>query len=113
MYFRKYLAVAAIGSAALAAQFGTATAAEQSCPSITTTGIATEEGKGLFTANVTGTDADITFNWSISAGGIESGQGTAVITVGDLDGGTVTATVDIGGLPPGCSTSSSETISFD
>jgi len=47
-----------------------------------------------------------TYNWTVSAGGIESGQGTTAITVGTrgLDGGSVTATVELGGLPVECTT---------
>lgn len=65
-----------------------------------------------YTANVAGGDPDTTptFNWTVSAGEIISGQGTPSITVdvSDLEPGTsVTATVDVGGYGGGCSTSSS------
>jgi hypothetical protein len=44
------------------------------------------------------------YNWSISAGTIISGQGTAMIRVNTskLDGQTVTATLELKGLPPKC-----------
>jgi hypothetical protein len=61
-----------------------------------------------FTASVSG-DASITYNWSVSAGTISSGQGTSSITVdtAGLGGQTVTATVELGGLDPSCSRTAS------
>jgi hypothetical protein len=68
-----------------------------------------------FTANVSGGDPNVTptFNWTVSAGTISSGQGTSSITV-DTTGvtGTITATVDVGGYDRSCSTSSSCTVNF-
>jgi hypothetical protein len=59
-----------------------------------------------FTASVTGgeTGATWTYNWSVSAGTISSGQGTSTITVDTtgLAGQSVTATVSIGGADPSC-----------
>jgi hypothetical protein len=48
--------------------------------------------------------ATVTYNWSVSAGKIASGQGTSTITVDTtgLAGQTVTASVDLGGLDPSC-----------
>jgi hypothetical protein len=48
--------------------------------------------------------ANVSFNWSVSAGTISAGQGTARITVSiaELPASFVTATVDIGGLDPNC-----------
>jgi hypothetical protein len=45
-----------------------------------------------------------TYNWSVSAGTISSGQGTSTITVdtANLAGQSVTATVSIGGADPSC-----------
>jgi len=50
-----------------------------------------------FTASVNG-DANVTYNWSVSAGTISGGQGTSSITVNTdgLGGQTVTATVEAG-----------------
>ena len=57
-------------------------------------------------ANVSGGDpnATITYNWTVSAGTISSGQGTPTITVDTtgLAGNSVTATVEIGGVGPEC-----------
>lgn len=88
------------------------------CPSLTVSGPAgiTNPGDAMtFTANVSGGSQDtVTYNWSVSAGTIESGQGTPSITVrtsaGDA-GGNVTATVEIGGMDPtcGCPSTGSET----
>ncbi len=59
-----------------------------------------------FTASVSGGEAGATFtyNWSVSAGTITSGQGTSTITVdtANLGGQSVTATVSIGGADPSC-----------
>jgi hypothetical protein len=59
-----------------------------------------------FTASVSGgaEGATFTYNWSVSAGTISSGQGTSTITVdtAGLSGQSVTATVSIGGADPSC-----------
>ena len=64
-----------------------------------------------FTANVAGDTggATVTYNWSVSAGTISSGQGTSTITVDttNLSGQAVTATVSVGGLDPSCNSTSS------
>lgn len=78
-----------------------------SCP----TGL-TEQGTPVtFTANVRGGDpnASITYNWTVSAGTIKSGQGTTSIEVDTtgLGGQTVTGTVELGGLAPECKSSAS------
>lgn len=72
----------------------------------------TQEGQSVtFTASVSGGDPNVTptFNWTVSAGTIASGQGTSSITVDTtgLGGQTVTATVDVGGFDRSCSTSDS------
>ena len=68
----------------------------------------------IFTANVSGGDSHVTptYNWTVSAGTISSGQGTSSIRV-DTTGisSTITATVDVGGYARNCSTSSSSTTS--
>ncbi len=70
-----------------------------------------------FTANVSGGPSDITptFNWTVSAGSIKSGQGTSTIVVDTTGAGgqTITATVDVGGFARECSTSSSCTASVE
>ena len=59
-----------------------------------------------FTASVQGGEpgATFTYNWSVSAGTISSGQGTSSITVdtAGLAGQSVTATVSLGGADPSC-----------
>jgi hypothetical protein len=64
-----------------------------------------------FTASVGGDMPGVspTYNWSVSAGTISSGQGTSSITVNTdgLGGQTVTATVELGGLDPSCSRTAS------
>src|SRR5690606_26323040 len=57
-----------------------------------------------FTANVVG-GPDVTYNWSVDRGVIESGQGTPSISVRtsrDDAGQSVRATVTLGGLDPNC-----------
>jgi hypothetical protein len=77
------------------------------CPTVTITGPpdVTSPGNTMtFTANVSG--MDVTYNWSVSDGTIESGQGTSSITVRTtlaMAGGNVTATLNIGGTDPACS----------
>jgi hypothetical protein len=64
-----------------------------------------------FTASLS-ENANVTYNWTVSAGTISSGQGTSSITVdtAGLAGQTVTATVELGGLDPSCGrTASSST----
>jgi hypothetical protein len=58
-----------------------------------------------FTASVSNDSGlTLTYNWSVSAGTISSGQGTSTISVDTtgLAGQTVTATVSIGGADPSC-----------
>ncbi|HEY9283543.1 MAG TPA: hypothetical protein VIP46_08820 [Pyrinomonadaceae bacterium] len=66
------------------------------------------EGESLtFTASVSGADPNVepTFNWTVSAGSISSGQGTPTIKVdtAGVGGQTITATVDVGGYARQCS----------
>ncbi|MCM3902331.1 MAG: PKD domain-containing protein [Pyrinomonadaceae bacterium] len=64
-----------------------------------------------FTASVTGGPSGLTptYNWSVSAGTITSGQGTPEISVdtAGIGGQTVTATVELGGVAPECSRTAS------
>ena len=88
-----------------------------SCPSVTVSSPDdVTAGRPLtFTTNVGGGDARVTptYNWTVSAGLISSGQGTSVISVdtAGLENQTVTATVDVGGYDRMCSASASSTTS--
>lgn len=65
-----------------------------------------------FSANVSGgSESNLTYNWTVSAGEIVSGQGESSITVRAPSDGTtnVTATVDVGGLCANCDRTRSET----
>jgi hypothetical protein len=77
-----------------------------SCPSEVEDG-----GPITFTASVNGGPSNMspTYNWSVSAGTISSGQGTSSITVDTTGAGgqTVTATVELGGVDPACSRTAS------
>ncbi len=86
------------------------------CPTLSVSGPAgvTERGASMtFTANASGgTAQNITYNWTVSAGTIGSGQGTPSITVTAPSDGTtnVTATVNIGlDVDCGCVKEASET----
>ncbi len=82
---------------------------ECNCATLSVSGPAgvTEPGSTMtFTANVSGgTSSNLTYNWSVSAGTIESGQGTpsiVVTTTREMANTSVTATVDIGGQAVEC-----------
>ena len=89
------------GEAAATAQ-GSCPILKVSCPD------SLEPGNSLkFTASVEGGDqtVDPTYNWTISAGVISSGQGTSTIEVDTsklTHNETVTATVELGGFDPNC-----------
>jgi hypothetical protein len=91
--------------------------AQAKCPTVRTScPDSVKVGEALtFTANVSGGDDDVTptYNWSVSAGTISSGQGTSTIIVETQEAGgmTITATVDVGGYSRECSTSHSCTTS--
>lgn len=76
------------------------------CPTLSVSGpgVVNPGSPMTFTANLSG-GASVTYNWTVSAGTISSGQGTPSITVdttGLAASSNVTATVDIGGLDAGC-----------
>jgi len=92
----------------------------QNCPSISVSAPSSNVKEGTaatFSVNVSGGRADlsVTYNWSISAGTIESGQGTSVINVNTsgVGGQNITATVELGGLPAECVRTSSATAGVD
>lgn len=62
-----------------------------------------------FSARVDGGPGNQTYNWTVSAGTISSGQGTSSITVDTtgLAGQSITATVELGGLDPTCNRTAS------
>jgi len=78
------------------------------CPTVNVTcpSDVSEGGSVTFTANFTQGTPQVTptYNWTVSAGTITSGQGTSAITVDTkgLGGQTVTATVEVGGVDPSC-----------
>jgi hypothetical protein len=77
------------------------------CPTGSISGPAgvTRPGETMtFTANISG-GPDVTYNWTVSRGTIESGQGTPSIVVRTsiADAGqTITATLNLGGTDPTC-----------
>jgi hypothetical protein len=84
------------------------------CPTVTTScpDSVDADTPMAFTATVSGGDPNVvpTYNWTVSAGTIESGQGTSTIgvnTTGLAPDSTITATVDVGGYDRACGTSSS------
>ena len=68
-------------------------------------------------ANVAGGDpeAEVKYNWMVSAGTIIAGQGTPSITVDTtgLGGQSVTATVEVGGFPTWCDHTESCSVIFE
>ncbi|MFN2516098.1 MAG: hypothetical protein ABR556_07770 [Pyrinomonadaceae bacterium] len=68
-----------------------------------------DAGSSITFSSSLSSDANVTYNWSVSAGTITGGQGTSSITVdtANLGGQTVTATVELGGLDPACSRTAS------
>ncbi len=96
------------------------TGAAAQCPALSISAPSDEVIAGesvTFNANIVSGDSKsamtLSFNWSISAGTISSGQGSSVITVdtADLAGKSVTATLEIGGLPAACARTASATAS--
>jgi hypothetical protein len=91
------------------------------CPTIkidTPSQIICPAAEVTFTASVEGgeSNAKRTFNWTVSAGKIISGQGTPTIAVatagasGDADDQGIRASVEVGGLTASCSTTASYTV---
>jgi hypothetical protein len=107
--------------APVSAQPANAQASSAQCPTVTVscpdTAKENLEDALTFTANVSGGDPNVTptFNWTVSAGTISSGQGTSSIKVDTtgIGGQTVTATVDVGGFSRECRTSNSCTTSIE
>ena len=89
----------------------------QQCPTVTVScpDSGAEGAEITYTANVSGGDPSVTptFNWTVSAGTISSGQGTSSIKVETVGAGgqSITATVDVGGYSRECRTSNSCTAS--
>jgi hypothetical protein len=86
------------------------------CATLSVSGPAgiTEPGSPMtFTANVSGgSQSNVTYNWTVSSGTIESGQGTpsiVVATTREMADTSVTATVTLGGLCETCLKTASET----
>jgi PKD-like domain len=89
--------------------------AQPVCPNVTVScpDAANENAPATFTATISGGSPGITpsYNWTVSAGKIISGQGTPNITVdtAGLAGQTVRANLDVGGFgmrcPASCATS--------
>lgn len=84
----------------------------QNCPGISVLPFTEEVSAGdtmMFTVFTKVLEYNVTYNWTISAGTIISGQGTARILVNtkEIGGELVTATVELVGLPAKCSTAAS------
>ncbi|MBX3566009.1 MAG: hypothetical protein KF730_15695 [Sphingomonas sp.] len=85
--------------------------AQDQCPHVVVSSGAQPGGRITYTGMVDGGDPDAsaTFNWTISAGTIVSGQGTPAIEVEAEPNEFVTATLDVGGYDRSCATSQSAT----
>jgi len=90
-------------------------ATAQNCPTsfnVISPAMPVSEGDTLtFTAVIDGGPSGMTYNWTISAGTIISGQGTSIIKVNTegLAGVFVTATLELGGIPANCNRTASST----
>lgn len=109
---RAVFVAALIGTAfATAAVAQPKAAAAPACPNVQVTSPAEATGGTAFAfvANVAAGDPNVTptYNWAISAGTIDSGQGTPVIQVIGTKGEFITATVDVGGYDRACATAMS------
>jgi hypothetical protein len=87
----------------------------QNCPGVSVTPYSFEIAAGdtlVFIAGTTGVEINVSYNWTISAGTIISGQGTAKIMVNTdgLGGQYVTATVELKGLPAKCTNTASSSV---
>ena len=91
-----------------------ASSASAQCPSIVVKGpqgLTTQGDTMTFSAQVAVAGPRLAYRWSVSAGTIEQGQGTAEIIVrtdSSLAGTTLTATVEVDGLPSACEKTASE-----
>jgi hypothetical protein len=109
--------LAAAGATASNQQKASPTPTPSACPVVRVSCADTvnENAPITMTADVSGGDPNVTptYNWTISAGTISSGQGTSSITADTtgIGGQTATATVDVGGYDRSCSTSNSCTTS--
>jgi len=114
--FRRAI-VSSLLSGLLLVANGFAQDAPASCPTVRVScPDSAEAGADLsFTVDVSDGPSEVTptYNWSVSAGSIKSGQGTSTIAVDTTGtaGQTITATVDVGGFSRECATSSSCTAS--
>jgi hypothetical protein len=92
--------------------FPTAADGAGKCPSITVTGVADEGANALFSANITSLYDNLTYTWAVSAGAIETGQGSLQISVSAAEPTSITATVEVGGIPAACPNTASGTVQF-
>lgn len=101
------LCLFAVGYVGVNAQQGGATP----CPTVTVScpDGASNGRQAYYTAHVSGGDPSVkpTYRWTVSAGEITGGQGTARVSVDSGGGNSLTATVEVGGYPAACPTSSS------
>jgi hypothetical protein len=83
--------------------------AKQDCPKISINGPAGFTSPGATMTFTAKADRELPgkpkFEWTVSAGTIESGQGTSTIVVmvpNDFDAGNITTELEVAGLPKGC-----------
>lgn len=108
-----------VAAALAAAAFATAAAAQPkrpACPTVEVTGPGVMDARPFdVVAMVTGGDPAVTptYNWTISAGVIESGQGTPKITINPEGASFTTATVEVGGFDRDCATAASFSVTWE
>ena len=75
----------------------------EKCPAFNIASDMAKAGAGTVTFTLSPARDGLTYNWSVSAGAITTGQGTPVIVVADpTQGESVTASVAISGLDASC-----------
>lgn len=107
---RKLLFITCITSGAIVLS-ASSSAHVQKCPTVSVScpGGTRAGQPRVFTAQVQGGDSTVqpTYEWTVSAGKILSGQGTFVLTVEVNEDETMTATVKVGGFAADCATTAS------
>lgn len=109
------LVLGMIVASSLAFTAGASSHIIQECPtiSVSSSPLTSERNPSVvFEARLAGAETKVqpTYNWTISTGTINTGQGTSVLTVELAEPREITATVTIGGLAAHCPTTASYTL---
>jgi hypothetical protein len=83
-----------------------------SCPESYVNAVMLDDGMAIFGVSLVPPHDEVVYDWTVSAGSIVEGQGTATITVKADIGTLVVATVQIGGLDAGCADTGNAALEF-